>query len=101
MKTIAIIMMALALVGAGTAFGATAGERFFYPRQGDTVTWDDLDLECHEQYAMTIQGKHYAQTLVCDDASSGDGPHVVVGPTTIVVSNTPETRTLFKVKRDR
>jgi hypothetical protein len=87
-------------VSAGASLGATAW-RTLYPKQGDRLIFDDLDLTCFEVRSAT-RGLRVVvpQTLACVNTATGNGPYVRITPTRITVAATNQ-RTLFTVKRDR
>jgi hypothetical protein len=60
-------------VGVGVGAGASA-IHIFYPRQGDRVMMDDLDLTCFESHAAPETNPPFPQTLACGETASGNGP---------------------------
>ena len=100
MKRGAVIVVVLVLgIGAGTGFAATAW-RTFYPKQGDRLIFDDLDLSCFEARSAQTASGRIPQTLACGNTASENGPYVRITPTRITIAATSQ-RILFTVKRDR
>lgn len=93
---VAVLIFAMS---SGVGIGATA-YRVFYPRQGDHVILDDLDLSCLEAHSLITLKVDLPQTFACGNTASGNGPYVRITPTRITVAATNQ-HILFTVKRDR
>jgi hypothetical protein len=98
-KRLALAVATIFVASTGLGFGATA-YRVFYPRQGDRVIVDDLDLTCSESHALLTSKVNLPQMFACGDTASGDGPYVRITPIRITIAGTNQ-RLLFSVKRDR
>lgn len=94
-RRVAIVAVILLVLSGGKSLGATA-YRTFYPRQGDRVVFDDLDLSCFESH----RSGSLPQTFACGNTASENGPYVRITPTRITIAATSQ-QILFTVRRDR